>query len=126
MNDSVKQAIKEVKDVFPSCSARQDGDGGAYVIVEDVHLSDTYNQDSTWIGFHILRSYPYAPIYPHYVRNDLSRKDNQSIGSAAHPSQPFEERQAILISRRSRSHDPATDTALLKLQKVIEWLNNPT
>lgn len=126
MNDLVNHAIKEIEDVFPSCKARPDGDGGAYVIVEDVPLSDIYNQDSTWIGFHIVRSYPYAPIYPHYARNDLSRKDNQPLGPSAHPSQPFEERQAILISRRSRSHNPATDTALLKLQKVIEWLNTPT
>ena len=126
MNDLVKQAIKEIENVFPSCKVRPDGDGGAYVIVEDVPLSDTYNQDSTWIGFRVTRPYPYTDVYPHFVRNDLSRKDNQPLGPAAQYNQLFEGRKAIQISRRSNRLNPATDTALLKLQKVIEWLNNPT
>jgi len=34
----------------------------------------------------------------------------------------FENRTAVQISRRSNRLDPATDTALIKLHKVLEWL----
>lgn len=129
MTAIVEQAIAEIRSAFNAnhVCVTPDGRGGAYVIVEGVHLPDgIYQQDSTWVGFHIADAYPYADVYPHFVRYDLSRKDGQNLGSAAQPNHDFQGRSAVQLSRRSYRWDATTDTALLKMQKVIEWLSNPS
>ncbi|MEU7692553.1 hypothetical protein [Microbispora hainanensis] len=102
-------------------TVREDAEGGAYVIVESIALSDAYEQSETWIGFHVTFQYPYADVYPHFVRGDLARRDGQPLGEATSPSS-FEGRVAIQLSRRSNRLNPAVDTAAIKLVKVIQWL----
>ncbi len=102
---------------------RDDGEGGAYVIVENVQLGAAYAQDTTWVGFRITFQYPYADVYPHYVRGDLTRRDGQPLGEAMSPT-TFEDRPTVQISRRSNNLDPRRDTAALKLQKVLMWLRS--
>lgn len=128
MTTEVTQAIAAIQSAFPNCpvTATADPGGGAHVIVEDVPLPRIYDQKSTWVGFHITDAYPFADVYPHFVRNDLSRSDGQKLGPAAQPGHSFQGRPAIQLSRRSNRLNPARDTALLKLQKVLEWLDNPT
>jgi len=106
-------------------TTREDGEGGAYVIVEEVDLGDPWQQPTTWIGFRITFQYPYIDVYPHYVRGDLARADGQPLGDAMSPT-TFEERPAIQASRRSNRWDPRLDTAAIKLQKVLLWLRNRT
>lgn len=36
----------------------------------------------------------------------------------------FEDRPAVQISRRSNRLNPATDTAVIKLHKVLAWLRS--
>ena len=93
------------------------------MILESISLSSIYIQPNTWIGFHITFQYPYADVYPHFVRADLSRVDGKPLGSGT-GSNNFENRQAVQLSRRSNNLNPATDTAILKLLKVLEWLRN--
>jgi len=128
MTTEVAQAIAEIRSAFPDCpiAAIPDNGGGAYVVIENVPLPEIYGQASTWVGFHITDAYPYADVYPHFVRNDLSRSEGQSLGPAAQAGHSCQGRPAIQLSRRSKRLNPATDTALLKLQKVIQWLGNPT
>jgi hypothetical protein len=102
-------------------TVREDGEGGAYVIVETLPLGEPYVQESTWMGFRITNSYPYADVYPHYVRIDLSRANGGPIAPELQRV-VFEGREAFQISRRSNRLNPATDTAVLKLRKVISWL----
>lgn len=129
MTPEVEQAIAEIQSAFPNCpvTATAANGGGGYVIVENVPLPGPgiYEQKSTWIGFHITDAYPYADVYPHFVRDDLIRSDGQGLGPAAQAGHSFQGRPAIQLSRRSNRLNPATDTALLKLQKVIQWLCNP-
>lgn len=121
----VGRAINEIADAFldATVSAEADGEGGAYVFVRDVALAPIYRQRGTWVGFHITYTYPSADVYPHYVREDLCRVDGASLGAGMSPA-PFRDRPAIQLSRRSNRLNPAMDTALLKLQKVLRWLNN--
>lgn len=121
----VGQAIRDIAAAFPNAtvSADKDGDGGAYVFVRDVPLAPIYQQRETWVGFHITYMYPDADVYPHFVREDLCRVDGAPLGDGTSPV-PFQGRAAIQLSRRSNRWNPATDTALLKLQKVLLWLNN--
>ena len=119
----VQAAIAEIAAVYPSASADPDGAGGAYVVVQDVQLGPAYGQRKTWVGFHITYMYPQADVYPHFVRADLSRVNGSPLGAGMSPAE-FRGQAAIQLSRRSNRLNPAVQTALLKLQKVIQWLNS--
>lgn len=123
---TIGEAIREVATAFPGAvlNVHADGAGGAYVVVLSVSLSSLYRQRETWAGFHISYLYPEADIYPHFVRGDLQRADGHSLEGAISQGQEFQGRSAIQLSRRSSRWNPATDTAALKLQKVLRWLNN--
>ncbi len=123
MKPEVEEAIAQLRDAFPGVpvTVREDGDGGAFVVVEDVALGHPYNQESTWVGFQVTFQYPYADVYPYFVRGDLSRADGNPLGDAL-TTTTWENRLAVQVSRRSNRRDPAHDTAYLKLLRVMEWL----
>lgn len=123
MAPTVAQAIEELRQALAEHAivVREDGEGGAFVIVEGLDPGDTYQQRETWVGFRLTFQYPYADVYPHYVRGDLARVDGRALGGGTGKAQ-FEGRSAVQLSRRSNRLNPGTDTALLKLMKVMEWL----
>lgn len=123
LTPQVEQAITDIQAAFPDrpLVVREDGEGGARVIVENVALGPPYHQRETWVGFHITFPYPSSDVYPHFVRGDLSRLDGRPLGEAMSPNS-FLERPAVQISRKSNRLNPAADTALYKLLKVIQWL----
>lgn len=123
LTDRVAEAIDAIRTTFDPdrVTVREDGEGGAFVLIEGVHLGDLYQQSETWVGFRITFQYPYADVYPHYVRGDLSRKDGRPLGEATSRA-TFEDRPAVQLSRRSNRLNPAADTAVIKLMKVLEWL----
>ena len=125
MTPSVADAVEEIAAAYPRTDVRADDSGGAYVIVQAIPLSATYQQSETWIGFHIVCLYPDADVYPHFVRKDLSRVDGLSLTEGMSRGE-FQGSPAIQLSRRSNRWDRARDTALLKLKKVISWLNHDT
>ena len=57
-----------------------------------------YVQRQTWIGFRVTAQYPYADVYPLFVRSDLSRADGQALGEGMSPV-PFDGQPAIQVSR---------------------------
>ncbi|WP_208757043.1 hypothetical protein [Bradyrhizobium nanningense] len=120
---AIEKAIAEIRSSFPECQidAEPDGSGGAYVMVRDVPLGPPYVQPTIWIGFQITFQYPYADVYPHFTCAELKRTDGRPLGEglglASHRGSP-----AMQISRRSNKLNPATDTAALKLLKVMQWL----
>ena len=121
----VAEAIQQIRDAFPDATVEdhEDGSGGAYVIVTPVDPGQPYQQRETWIGFRITFQYPVSDVYPHFVRPDLGRVDQQPLGEGMSPASfGFDNRQAIQISRRSNRLNPATDTALIKLWKVLDWM----
>ena len=128
MTPDVKGAIDEIVQAFPICPVEpaEDGEGGAFVILHGVPLLGfPYQQEETWMGFQITHTYPYADVYPLFVRHDLSRCDGKPLGEGTSVGQ-FRGKPAIQISRRANRHDPATDTALLKVCKVLRWLKSRT
>jgi hypothetical protein len=126
MTPDIKAAVDEIAAAFPtgSVDAVEDGQGGAFVTVRDVPLQGSpYQQAATWVSFQITHTYPYADVYPHFVRHDLSRADGKPLGDGTSMGN-FRGQPAIQISRRSNRFDPTTDTALLKLFKVLRWLKS--
>jgi hypothetical protein len=125
VTEAVAAALDEIREAFPEAavSVREDGDGGAFVIVEPLDPGAPYLQRETWVGFHITFQYPFADVYPHFVRSDLVRVDGQVLGEATSPGS-FDDRPAIQLSRRSNRLNPNSDTAALKLVKVLAWLSS--
>lgn len=123
MTPAVAEAIKEIKAAYPSATvtAREDGDGGAYVTVEPVDPGEIYVQRETWIGFQITFQYPYSDVYPLFVRPDLARVDGGPLGEGIGVAK-FDDKPAVQLSRKSNRLNPATDTAAVKLMKVLHWL----
>lgn len=127
MKPDVEQAIKELQTAFQGCqfSITEDAEGGAKVIIEDAAIGEgctLYNQDTTWVGFRITFQYPYADIYPVFVRPDLTRRDGRPLGEAITPVN-WEGRAAVQVSRRSNKRDAMVDNAVIKIQKVLRWMS---
>lgn len=123
--DAVDQAIVEIERCVAPATVTvvDDSEGGASVIVEDMPLGGPWAEPTTWIGFRITYTYPYSDVYPHFVRRGLTRTDGAPIGEAmSHAT--FEGREAIQVSRVSNKRDPARETAVLKLLKVLTWLRS--
>ena len=127
MKPDVEQAIKELRAAFPEnqFSITEDAEGGAKVIIDNVVVGEgctLYNQDTTWVGFRIAFQYPYADIYPVFVRGDLSRRDGRPLGEAMSPLN-WEGQPAVQVSRRSNNRDVLLDNAVIKIQKVLRWMS---
>jgi hypothetical protein len=126
MTPEVKAAVDEIAVAFGSggVEAVEDGQGGTFVTVGNMSLDGgPYEQATTSVSFQITHTYPYADVYPHFVRHDLSRRDGKPLGQGTSMGN-FRGEPAIQISRRSNRLDPTTDTALLKLCKVMRWLKS--
>ncbi len=123
MVPGVAKAIEEIRGTFDRCpvEAEADGAGGATVVVRDIPMGRPYAQARVWIGFQITFQYPYADVYPHFTNVDLSRLDGGGLGGGFGTA-TFRGQPAIQISRRSNRLNPETDTAALKLLKVIRWM----
>lgn len=136
LTPEVRAAIDEIGACFPKSppAAAPDGQGGAFVVMEGRELGPPYAQTDTWIGFHITQACPYADVYPHFVHGDLTRADGADFCAALQRGPVFPPpgapvgtamlaRPAIQVSRRSNRRDASGfETPLLKLLKVLQWL----
>ena len=127
LTPAVAKAIEEIRCTFEGCGVEveSDGSGGAVVVVRGVPMGRPYAQAEVWFGFHITFQYPYADVYPHFTNPDLERSDGGGLGGGFGTAS-FRGQPAIQISRRSNRLNPETDTALLKLLKVVTWMKSPT
>lgn len=123
MKQEVALAIEELRRCFPDAEvqARANDDGGASVTIDSIDLGPAYHPGQTWIKFDISFQYPYADVYPVFVRPDLVRLDGLPHGEGISKS-TYENVKALQLSRRNNHLDPNVDTAALKIIKVIEWL----
>ena len=58
----------------------------------------------------------------HVVYGALARRDGKPLGVGLSPTQPFQNRPAIQISRRTIHPDARFETAARKLVRVLHWL----
>jgi hypothetical protein len=124
MKVEVSTAIEELKRQFGTSSfmTREDGLGGAYVVMDEVELGPKYRPAVTWIGFQIPAQYPYADIYPVFIGGDVVRADGVPFVVPVTPGHNFEGRAAIQISRRSAAAQSGSQKATAKLLKVLDFL----
>jgi hypothetical protein len=137
LTPEVQEAVDEIAASFSGATlvTVADGQGGAFITVDSVELGAPYAQPSSWLGFHITSACPYADVYPHFVRGDLSRADGKPLGEGMSPNNfpppgapttaQMPPRPAVQISRRSNRRDSSgIETPLIKLLKVIKWLKS--
>ena len=124
MKVEVSTGIEELKRQFSASSftVREDGQGGAYVVIEPVSLGPRYRPEQTWIGFHIPAQYPYADIYPVFVGGEIRRVDGNAFAAPVTPGHNFEGRVAIQVSRRSGAAQNGLQRATAKVLKVLDFL----
>lgn len=131
LTSGVAAAIKDIRAAYPNhtVSVEEDGDGGAFVEVDDLLLGEQYEPSRSWTGFRITFQYPMADVYPHFVINGLKRKDGQPLGESFQLDNqgwqpPGGIKVATMVSRRSNRRDPTTETAAIKLEKVLSWIRS--
>ena len=123
MNSEVEHAVEELSLCFGDTEVEvcPTEDGGVIVTINPVDVGPGYSPQKTWMKFAISFQYPYADIYPHFLRPDLVRTDGQPHVNGISLTS-FQGKPALQLSRRSNHLNPEIDTAALKAIKVIEWL----
>ena len=126
MKRNVVTAIDELKQAFPSSKINlsEDGDGGAYVIIESVQIGKHFAPSVTWIGGHITALYPYSDIYPVFIDANVRRIDGKEFEAPITNGHIFLERPAIQISLRNNSIHKSPQTAVAKFLKIINFMEN--
>ncbi len=124
MKQGVARAIEELGRAFPSSDVhcQEDGNGGAYVIVESVEIGSRYRPSSTWIGGHITALHPYADIYPLFIADNVRRADGVAFDPPVTPGAQFLGRPALQVSRRNNHTQHFPQTAVAKFLKVLHFL----
>ncbi len=130
MTAAVQTALEEIRGAFRghSLEIEPDDQGGAFVKTDALPIGEQYEPSVSWVAFRITFQYPHADVYPHYCVPALKRKDGKPLGQGFHHNQiwqtPSKREAATMLSRRSNRLNPATDTAALKLAKVLDWMRN--
>jgi len=131
LTSDVMAAIEYIRVAHPdhNVSVEEDGNGGAFVEVDDLLLGEQYEPSRSWTGFRITFQYPMADVYPHFVINGLRRKDGRPLGEGFQLNNqgwqpPSGIKVATMVSRRSNRRDPTTETAAIKLEKVLSWIRS--
>jgi hypothetical protein len=131
LKDDVKVAIDEIRNAHPdnTVSVEEDGDGGAFVEVDNLVLGQQYDPEKSFVRFRITFQYPFADVYPHFVVAELKRKDSKPLGESFHSNNegwqpPTGTTKTTMVSRRSERRDPTTETAAIKLEKVLAWIRS--
>jgi hypothetical protein len=124
MKVEVSAGIEDLRKQFPSATitTRDDGQGGAHVVVEPVALGNRFLPGQTWMGFHIPAQYPYADIYPMFIGGDIRRADGTAFVPPVTMGHTFEGRQAVQVSRRNSAAQNGAQKVCAKVLKVLDFL----
>jgi hypothetical protein len=123
LNPEVRQGLDELAVLFGELSVVPEGQGGARVTIKSLPLPGGLNRSESWCGFVIPYNYDDAQVYGHHFPADLRRADGQQLdGPGFNYSGNWDGAPALIVSRSSPGWRKGTDTAALKLVKVIEFL----
>lgn len=117
-------AVEAIRGAFSghNVAAEPEEQGGVYVTLADVEIGELYVPSKSWIGFLITFQYPDADVYPHFIDANVRRRDGNPHAEGVSGPTDWHGRSSLQLSRKSNRWNPATDTALLKLNKVLEWI----
>jgi hypothetical protein len=135
MKAEVAEAIEQIKRAAVGVRSVPDADGGACVLVDGIDIGSAFSPSVTWIAFPITWAYPDTDCYPHFIDPGI-----KYVGSGPAPNQhpdgnlpksitrgatvPGFNCAASQVSRKANRRNADTDTALLKLMRVIDFLRS--
>jgi hypothetical protein len=124
MTPEVAAAVGEIRKTFDGhrVDVEDETQGGAYVTVHGQSIGAAFAPASSWVGFLITFQHPRADVYPHFIDGDVRRADGGKLPDGMTTGHNWRGKNAIQVSRRSNRWNAATDTAAVKLIKVLEWL----
>ncbi len=123
MTPSVISAVEGLKKAFPNAGVTviaEDGQGGAFVVLDPIELGEKFSPSTTWFGGHLPASLPYADIYPLFMGADVKQADGQALQGPLAPL-AWMNKPAIQVSRRN-NRIAGGHTAASKFLKVIEFV----
>lgn len=120
----VSAGIEELRRQFPTASivAKEDGQGGARVVMDPVEIGPKYRPNLTWIGFDIPAQYPYADIYPVFIGADVVRADGLGFEAPITQGHSFDGRAAIQVSRRNSAAQNGSQRVPSRILKILDYL----
>lgn len=121
-NQAVMEVVEHLREEFPGSTVTftPDGGGGGAVIVEPVHIPNCAPA-STWIGANLSPLVPFADIYPLFIGPDVKRVDGRPLTGPVAATQ-FAGRNALQISRATRTLVTSPHAAALKFRKVLDFV----
>lgn len=129
VKQAVRDALRTVHDQFGAgrVTSQPDGQGGLWIRIEGLELGSTYVQHETFLVAQLQFSLPAADVYPLFVRPDLARVDGLPLGegfSSTRTTAPGAEQPiaAVQVSRRTRGGQFRSQTAAMKIEKVMAWI----
>lgn len=125
MTPSVAAAIEGLKKAFPNATVTvlaEDGNGGAFVLVDGIELGPKFSPTKTWFGAQLPASLPYADVYPLFMGAEVKRADGVAL-SGPLSGLNWQGRQAIQVSRRN-NRIVGGQSAVAKFVKVIEFVRS--
>lgn len=123
LSSGALEAITEIEAEFDNVGSEADGDGGAYIRVEEIEIGERWTPQIVPIEFQVLFNYPFAVVYPYYTVPELERADGGPWPDALQKVQ-WRERQVTQISLRSNNWQPQYDTAVNSLRLVCHWFQS--
>lgn len=135
MVEHVEAGLEDLREGMAGHAVRvkEDDSGGAYVVVDDVDIGGHFAPRRSWIGFHVSYAED-ADVYPHFIDPAVRYSGSPDLAPNEHPDgnlptamtrghqMPGFNVAAIQVSRRSNNRNGDTDTPLMKLLRVIEFL----
>jgi hypothetical protein len=124
MNQEVAEAIEQLKVAFTgsAVTVTEDGQGGAYVVVEDVDLGPGFEPRTSWMGGHITALYPAADIYPLFIDAGVRRINGRSFEVPITAGHRWRDRPALQVSRINRQVQLIPQTAVMRFKKTLSFL----
>lgn len=131
LKNAVRGAVSELRSQYGEGHVREipDGQGGAWVEVDELQLGDAYVQDTTFLVCLLPFNLPNADVYPAFVRHDLTRADGQPLGEGFQLTQlqlpgDGQPRPVVQVSRRTREGLFVQQTPAQKIEKVLAWIRS--
>jgi hypothetical protein len=125
LSAAIAAAVAELERDFGSVAVEPDGEGGAFVRVEDVDVGEGWVPRLVPIEFQVQYNYPFAAIYPYYTVPEI-RRANGSGWPSGLQRVDWRGRQVAQISLRSPRWQPNIETAASNLAQVRHWFHTTT
>jgi hypothetical protein len=123
LSQGVSVGLQQLEEVFTGRVRHEpDGEGGAFVVVEEIELGEHWSARTAELAFHLAYNYPASSIYPYYLQPDIV----PAGGAFPQALQRVEWRGSpmIQVSLRQENWDPRRDNAVGAVMQTQDWLRS--